>query len=93
MRLEIILPIIGGVLTAFIAAVGGFLVARRKSSGTIDTSEAKELWEESQAIRRELRERVAELENRIKMLEENNLRNQELIIELKTQIKILRERL
>lgn len=47
------------IVVALIAAAGAYLGVRRKSSGRIGTSEASDLWAESQAIRRELRDEVA----------------------------------
>jgi hypothetical protein len=38
---------ITGLVGVVVTALGGYLVARRKSSGTIDTTEAHTLWEQS----------------------------------------------
>jgi len=54
-------PLLVGVLTALIAAVGGYVVARRRNSGTVRTSEAATLWAESNQMRQELREEVVHL--------------------------------
>ena len=60
-----------------IVALGGpflaYLVAARKTSGRIRSSDASELWEESSAIRRECAERVRILEARVKELEGMNM--------------------
>lgn len=59
-------------------ALGGpflaYLMAVRKTSGHIRSSDASELWEEAGAIRRECAERVRILEARIKELEAENWR-------------------
>jgi hypothetical protein len=44
-------PVVGIVIGAFIAPVGAYLLAVRKMSGKIATTEAAQLWEESRAIR------------------------------------------
>jgi len=41
---------IAGLLGVVVTAVGGYLIARRKASGTIDTTEAETLWEQSNAL-------------------------------------------
>jgi chromosome segregation ATPase len=58
-----------GAITGLAAAVVTYLVAWRKSSGKVDTSDAALLWAEGTALRKELRDRVAELERRIERLE------------------------
>ena len=61
-------------------ALGGpllaYLLAARKTSGRIRSSDASELWEESAAIRRECAERVRVLETRVKELEGINMQLQ-----------------
>lgn len=47
---------------AVTAAVTWYL-GRRKSSGLINTTEAADLWEAAEEIRRELREEVKDLKN------------------------------
>jgi hypothetical protein len=42
-----IIAAVAGLLGVVVTAVGGYLVARRKASGTIDTTEAHTLWEQS----------------------------------------------
>lgn len=56
-----ILAALLAVAAAMAAAVGTYLVARRQTSGRIDTSDAKTLWEESQQMRAELRAEVLTL--------------------------------
>lgn len=57
MNVEIITPTI----TALIAAVGGYFIARRRNSGRIDTTEAGVLWEERRLLTQELREEVTKV--------------------------------
>lgn len=52
---------IAAVVVAVITATGSWLLARRTNSGTIDTTQAATLWEESRAMRAELRDQVARL--------------------------------
>lgn len=61
-----------GIVVAMIAAGGSYLVALRRLSGKIATSEAAELWQESKAIREDYRERLASLEARVAQLEQQN---------------------
>jgi energy-converting hydrogenase Eha subunit C len=77
----------GAVAAAIVAALASYIVAARRFSGKIETTEAKELWAESRAIREwsqerikvlndlvaRLEERNAELEARVDHLEEENL--------------------
>lgn len=66
-------------IAAVAAPLGAYLLAARRFSGKIETSDARELWAESRAIRdwsmgriQELNELVRRLEERIKLLEEDN---------------------
>lgn len=63
--------IVSGVVTYF--------VARRNTSGSISTSDAASLWEESNNLRKEYRERAETLEKR---LEEVNNKLQEVLQQL-----------
>ena len=60
-----------------VLALGGpflaYLLAVRKTSGRIRSSDASELWEEAGNIRRECAERVRALEDRVRELENINL--------------------
>jgi membrane protein YqaA with SNARE-associated domain len=63
---------------AIIAAVAGslvtWLVAVRRFSGKVETSEARDLWAESAAIREWSRRRIEDLEARVETLEGENSR-------------------
>ena len=50
----------GAIAVGVVAAVGGYLVSRRQTSGSVSTSNAADLWEESRAIRLELRDALAD---------------------------------
>lgn len=67
----IFLPIFGGIICAFIGALGTYMAVKRKNSGLIETSEAADLWSESKSIRQELRNENTTLRERIKTLEES----------------------
>lgn len=57
-----ILGFLGGILVAVIGAGGVYLGVRHKASGSVKTSDAKDLWEESKAIRAEQRAEIERLE-------------------------------
>lgn len=58
---ETVWGLLGGVAGVFVTAIVTYLVARRKSSGTVDTSEADSLWNESRTLRDALRDEVRDL--------------------------------
>lgn len=67
------------IVVAALAPLGGYLLAARKMSGKIATSEAKDLWEEAARIREDCREqlrlandRVGHLEGRVAKVESLN---------------------
>ena len=98
-------PIIIALVAAVFAAIGAYLVAARQFSGKIETSDAKELWQESRSIREwstqrigTLNENVERLEKRVGALEGSNellaAENRKLIAEvagLNETIKELRD--
>lgn len=49
------------IIVALISSASGYFIARRTTSGSIDTSDAATLWAESQAMRKELRDEVVSL--------------------------------
>lgn len=63
--LELAVPVV----VALLAALGGWLVAARRLSGRIATSEAAELWKEAGAIRNDYRARLAMADERTRELE------------------------
>lgn len=62
MELTYLIPVV----VAAIAAGGAFLIARRTGSGTIKTSQASDLWTESQQMRSALRDEVTELRSQLR---------------------------
>lgn len=53
--------IIAAILAPIITAVGAYMVAKRTTSGKIDTSDAAILWVSAETIRKELRDEVVAL--------------------------------
>jgi predicted nuclease with TOPRIM domain len=64
------IPIIVGLIAGIAGALGAYLAALRKLSGTVKHSEAEELWAESKAIREDLQERNEFLRARLDKCEE-----------------------
>jgi chromosome segregation ATPase len=56
---------LSAVIAAALGAVGTWAAVRRQRSGSVETSEAKDLWDESKAIREELRNESAALRTRL----------------------------
>lgn len=54
------------IATAFIGALAAYFIARRSTSGNVETSDAAVLWRESQQMRAELRAQVEELRTSLK---------------------------
>jgi predicted RNase H-like nuclease (RuvC/YqgF family) len=68
-----------GLASALISPLIAYVVATRRLSGKVSTSEASELWKESSSIREDYRDRLRysdeqlrRLESRISALEESN---------------------
>jgi chromosome segregation ATPase len=75
MNLSVLVP----VLVAIIAPLGAYLLAARKMSGKVNTSDADQLWREAGSIRDDYRERLrisnerqTSLEERVARLEGQN---------------------
>lgn len=58
------------ILAAIAAPLGAYLVAARRFSGRIESSDAKELWEESRSIRDWSQDRIRELTREVAQLRE-----------------------
>lgn len=80
------------VLAALVAPLVTYLVAKRQRSGKIVTTEAAQLWNESTAMRRELRETVGRLEERVRELERERAICYERIEVLEAELANLRRR-
>lgn len=59
-----VLGFLGGILVALIGAAGVYLGVRHKASGDVKTSDAKDLWDESKAIRADQRAEIDRLERK-----------------------------
>lgn len=55
-----------------LANLVALMIAARRFSGKVGSSEAAQLWAESRAIRQEAQERILDLEKRVKELEHEN---------------------
>ena len=96
MTYQLLFMIIAPVFTA----IAAYFIARRTTSGSIDTSDAATLWAESQAIRKDLRDEIvslrAELASvRIEVigLEKGKVIDHTKIVDLVAKIKELEARL
>lgn len=78
-----------GVVTG---SVGAYLIARRTTSGKINTSEAKDLWDEATKMRLELRHQVESLQAEIARFEQRELAWRDRVNDLESQLVILRRR-
>lgn len=61
-----------GVAAAMIGALTSYIVAARRFSGKIETTEAKDLWAESRAIRKWSQDRIGQLNDLVARLEKRN---------------------
>lgn len=93
---QLILTIAAPIATA----IGAYIIARRTTSGSVDTSDAATLWAESQAIRKELRDEIvalradgAKLRTDILSLENDKVLDHAKILELVAKVKKLEARL
>lgn len=58
------------IIVAVVGPLGAYLVAARRFSGKVETTEAKDLWKEAGRIREWSSARITALEARIEALEE-----------------------
>lgn len=65
-------PTIIAIIAAIAAPLGAYLVAARRFSGKIQTTEAGKLWEEADRMRAWSATQIERLESRIKALEVGN---------------------
>jgi len=59
-------------LGALVGSLVSYLIAARRFSGKIETTEARDLWAESASIRRWSERRIEALEQRVVALEKEN---------------------
>lgn len=75
----------GVALTALLS----WAMARRRESGSTETSDAATLWSASETIRLEQREEIVRLRERVAVLEDQGARDQERIGELEKEVRRL----
>lgn len=83
-------PVVIALLAAVIGPLLTYIAASRKLSGRIGTSEAASLWQESQSIRQDYRDRINESERRQAHLEERVAKLEEKNNELMKENLVLR---
>lgn len=71
------LAIFVGLLSALISPLVAYVVAVRRLSGKVSTSDASELWKESTSIREDYRDRLRYSDEQIRRLEERMQRLEE----------------
>lgn len=86
----VLAPAMAATLTAAGSSVITYAAMRRGKSGRINTTEADQLWNESTAIRRELREQIAQLERHISANEVDIAKLRAENAELKHEVLTLR---
>lgn len=84
---------IGAVLTAFVSALVVWLVAKRKGSGTVQTSEAAELWTANQEFRNMLLEEARARTAENKALREEAAKCHEEQAEMKRRLEAMEKEL
>jgi predicted nucleic acid-binding Zn-ribbon protein len=91
---EVFIPIV----VAIVAPIGAYLLAARKMSGKVTTSDASQLWAESRDIRDDYRvrlgsanDRIIGLEGRVTKCEETNLSLEKENLFLQRKIQELEE--
>jgi hypothetical protein len=67
-----ITPSVIAICVGLAAPIISYLIAARRFSGKIETTEARDLWAESAAIRDWSRQRIEALERRVQQLEDEN---------------------
>lgn len=78
---------------ATIAGIVTFITTRRTSKGTVQTSEASDLWKEANEIRQWLTAEVSALRAEVEVLRRNKVENEALIRQKETRILILESKL
>lgn len=85
-----------GIATSLVSGILVYLASRRRNSGKVATSDAADLWAESNAMRKELRDEVASLRverekqaDRIRELEIDKEKQADEMRELKNRVRDL----
>ena len=63
-------PAIVAIIVALAAPIGAYLIAARRFSGKIESSDAKELWAESRSIRDWSQGRITTLDDEVRQLKD-----------------------
>jgi hypothetical protein len=71
---QLLLTALGAVLAAVITGFVAWKVAKRQNSGSIDTSEAASLWQESAAMRTNLADQLVAVRNQLTASADSNSR-------------------
>lgn len=79
------------VVVGVVSATATYLAVRRKTSGNVATSEASDLWAESQAMRRELRDEATELRREVATLRSEATELRSTMANLLSEISHLRD--
>lgn len=80
------------VAIALLGPLGAYIVAARRLSGKIGTSEASDLWAESASIRRDYAQRLEIANERIEVLENQKAALEQQVAGLQAQVRALEER-
>lgn len=87
-------PAIGALVVALIGPLGAYLIAARRFSGKITSSDARDLWAESRSIRQwsqkqldALTATVARQEQRIRTVEQENTHLRATVSDLTAQLE------
>ena len=81
-----VLPVLAALVGTLAGVVATYVVAKRRSSGRIATSEAADLWAASESIRRDLTEDVKALRVEVASLRAEN-------IALRAELAMIRTRM
>lgn len=86
-------PLLSALGVGILALVGNVALSRRQRSGSVQTSEAADLWRESSALRQELHKQVEALNLQIATLRAENSALQAELIEVRRGHQDCEERL
>lgn len=87
MPLATIDPVIGVLAVALIGPLGAYLVAARRFSGKIASSDATDLWAESRSIREWSQNQLDQLTARVRVVENENTALREQVANLSKQLE------
>lgn len=87
MPLAAIDPAIGALAVAVIGPLGAYLLAARRFSGKIASSDATDLWAESRSIREWSQNQLDQLTARVRVVENENTALREQVANLSKQLE------